>query len=64
VSNDTLFGYSVIYVDGQRVPDIVLQDLAYLSSDLNDPDWPHVYRRQCEEIERIVRNLLDGEVDE
>jgi hypothetical protein len=60
MSDDTLFGYPVVYVDGQPVPDIVL---GHLTSDLSDPDWPHVYRRQCREIERIVRDLLDGEED-
>ena len=63
MSEGTLFGYPVIYVDGLKVPNIVLQDLAYLASDLNDPDWPHVYRRQCREIERVLRDLLDDEVD-
>ena len=64
MGDDTLFGYPVIYVDGMRVPNIVLQDLAHLSSDLNDPDWPRNYRRRCEEVERVVRDLLENEVDE
>ena len=60
MSDNTIFGYPVVYVDDERVvtlDSIVLGGLSCLTSDLRRKDWPEYYRRRCEVITAAIRDL-------